>query len=61
MSYVVRAINRDGATGAFTLKKETLGEAMELAKRLRESGMWVIVTSLDGKTIAPDKNPAQSS
>jgi hypothetical protein len=42
--YVVRAINVDGVTGTFTAEKNTRREAVELAKRLREQGLWVIIT-----------------
>jgi hypothetical protein len=51
MAYVVRAINLDGVTGTFTAEKNTRREALELAKSLRESGLWVIVTGPDGKTV----------
>jgi hypothetical protein len=51
MGYVVRAINVDGVTGTFTAEKNTRREALELAKRLREEGFWVIVTGPDGKAV----------
>jgi hypothetical protein len=51
MAYVVRAINLDGVTGTFTAEKNTRREALELAKSLRESGLWVIFTGPDGKTV----------
>ena len=51
MAYVVRAINVDGVTGTFTAEKNTRRGALELAKSLRESGLWVIVTGPDGKTV----------
>ena len=51
MSYVVRAIHVDGVTGAFTAEKNTRREALELAKSLRERGLWVIITGPDGKTV----------
>jgi hypothetical protein len=51
MVYVFRAIHVDGVTGTFTTKKNTLCEAKEIAKSLREMGLWVIIIGLDGKTI----------
>jgi hypothetical protein len=51
MAYVVRAINVDGVTGTFTTEKNTLREAKESAKCLREMGLWVIIIGPDGKTI----------
>jgi hypothetical protein len=51
MAYVVRAINVDGVTGTFTAEKKTRRQALELAKRLREEGFWVIITGPDGKTV----------
>jgi hypothetical protein len=51
MAYVVRAIHVDGVTGTFTAERNTLREARELAQRLREQGLWVIITGPDGKTI----------
>jgi hypothetical protein len=38
-------------TGTFTTKKNTLREAKESAKSLREMGLWVIIIGPDGKTI----------
>jgi hypothetical protein len=51
MSYVVRAIHIDGVTGTFTVEKNTLREAKETAKRLREEGLWAVIVGPDGKTI----------
>jgi hypothetical protein len=51
MAYVVRAINTDGVTGTFAAKMNTRRGALELAKRLREEGLWVIITGPDGKTV----------
>jgi hypothetical protein len=51
MVYVVRAINVDGVTGTFTAEKNTRREAVELAKSLREEGLWVIITGPDGNAI----------
>jgi hypothetical protein len=39
MVYVVRAIHVDGVTGTFTTEKNTLREAKESAKSLREAGL----------------------
>jgi hypothetical protein len=51
MVYVVRAINVDGVIGTFTIDKNTLREAKESAKSLREQGLWVIITGPDGKPV----------
>jgi hypothetical protein len=51
MAYVVRAINADGVTGAITAKMNTRRSALELAKSLREEGLWVIITQPNGKTV----------
>jgi hypothetical protein len=51
MAYVVRAINVDGVTGTFTVEKNTRREALELAKSLRDRGLWVIIKGPDGKTL----------
>jgi hypothetical protein len=51
MVYIVRAIHVDGVTGTFTIEKDTLREARESAKGLRERGLWVIIVGPDGKTI----------
>jgi len=51
MVYIVRAIHVNGVTGTFTEKRTTRGEALELAKSLREQGLWVIITGPDGKTV----------
>ena len=51
MAYVVRAIHADGVTGTFTVEKNTLREAKESAKSLRERGFWVIIIGPDGKTL----------
>jgi hypothetical protein len=51
MRYVVRAIHVNGVRGTFKAEKDTRREALELAKSLRESGLWVIVTGPDGKTV----------
>jgi hypothetical protein len=51
MAYVVRAIHRDGVTLAFTIEKQTLREAKESAKALREQGLWVLITGPDGKAV----------
>jgi hypothetical protein len=58
MVYIVRAIHVDGVTGTFAVKKDTLREAKESAKRLREQGLWVIIVGPDGKTIEDEmKDP----
>jgi hypothetical protein len=49
--YVVRAIHVDGVTGTFTAKTNSQCEALELAKSLRENGLWVIITGPDGETV----------
>jgi hypothetical protein len=51
MVYVVRAIHVDGVTGTFTIENNTLREAKESAKSLREMGLWMIIVGPDGKTI----------
>jgi hypothetical protein len=51
MAYVVRAIHIDGVTGTLTIEKNTLREAKESAKSLRELGLWVIIIGPDGKTL----------
>jgi hypothetical protein len=51
MAYVVRAINVGGVTGTFTVEKNTLREAKESAKSLRERGFWVIIIGPDGRTL----------
>lgn len=51
MAYVVRAINVDGVTRTFTVEKNTRREALELAKSLRDRGLWVIIKEPDGKTL----------
>jgi hypothetical protein len=51
MAYVVRAVHVDGVTGTFTAEKNTRREAVELAKSLRDQGLWVIIIGPDGKTI----------
>ena len=56
MAYVVRAINVDGVTGAFTAEKNTLREALELAKSLREQHLWVIINGPDGKPVDETKD-----
>ena len=48
---VVRAINVDGVTRTFTAEKNTRREAVELAKSLREQGLWVIIVGPDGKVL----------
>jgi hypothetical protein len=55
MVYVVRAINVDGVTGTFTAEKNTRREAVELAKSLREHGLWVIIIGPDGKPLDETK------
>jgi hypothetical protein len=55
MVYVVRAVNVDGVTGTFTAEKNTRREAVELAKSLREEGLWVIITGPDGKPLDETK------
>jgi hypothetical protein len=50
-SRVVRAIHVDGVTGTFTVEKNTLREARESAKSLRDRGLWVIIIGPDGKTL----------
>jgi hypothetical protein len=56
MAYVVRAIHADGVTGTFTVEKNTLREAKESAKSLRELGLWVIIIGPDGKTFDETKD-----
>jgi hypothetical protein len=51
MRYVVRAIHVNGVRGTFKAEKDTRREALELAKSLREGGLWVIVTGPDGKAV----------
>jgi hypothetical protein len=51
MVYIVRAVHVNGVTGTFTEKTTTRSEALELAKSLREEGLWVIITGPDGKTV----------
>jgi hypothetical protein len=51
MAYVVSAINADGVTGTITAKMNTRRSALELAKSLREEGLWVIITEPNGKTV----------
>jgi hypothetical protein len=51
MAYIVRAIHPDGVTLAFTVEKQTLREAKESAKSLREQGLWVLIYGPDGKTV----------
>ena len=55
MPYIVRAINVDGVTGTFTAEKNTRREAVELAKSLRQEGLWVIIIGPDGKPIDETK------
>jgi hypothetical protein len=55
MVYVVRAVNVDGVTGTFTAEKNTRREAVELAKSLREQGLWVIITGPDGEPLDETK------
>jgi hypothetical protein len=55
MAYVVRAIHRDGVTLAFTIEKQTLREAKESAKALRDQGLWVLIYGPDGKTVDETK------
>jgi hypothetical protein len=57
MVYVVRAINVDGVIETFTIDKNTLREAKESAKSLREQGSWVIITGPDGKPVDETENP----
>jgi hypothetical protein len=45
MAYLVRAIHVDGVTGTITAKMNTRRSALELAKSLRDEGLWVIVTA----------------
>ena len=40
MAYVVRAIHPDGVTLAVTVEKETLPEAKESSKSLRDEGLY---------------------
>jgi hypothetical protein len=54
MAYLVRAIQPDGVTGMFTVEKNTLREAKETAKSLREQGLSVIIIGPDGKTVDDD-------
>jgi hypothetical protein len=54
--YVVRAIHVDGVTGTFTAEKNTRREAVELAKSLREEGLWVIIIGPDGKPVDETEN-----
>jgi hypothetical protein len=51
MAFVVRAIHADGVTGTITAKMNTRRSALQLAKRLREQGLLVIITGPDGKTV----------
>jgi hypothetical protein len=51
MAYVVRAINVDGVTGTFTVRKDTLREARESAESLRAIGLWVIIIGPDGEIV----------
>jgi hypothetical protein len=51
MAYIVRAIHPDGVRGTFTVEKNTLREAKESAKALRDQGLWVLITGPDGKTV----------
>jgi hypothetical protein len=51
MAYIVRAIHPDGVTLAFTVEKQTLREAKESAKALREQGLWAIIVGPDGKIV----------
>ena len=53
---MVRATNVDGVIGTFTIDKNTLREAKESAKSLRELGLWVIIIGPDGKTLNETKN-----
>ena len=55
MAYVVRAIHRDGVTRTVKIEKNTLREAKESAKSLRELGLWVIIIGPDGKTLDETK------
>jgi hypothetical protein len=55
MVYVVRAVNVDGVTGTFTAEKNTRREAVELAKSLREQGLWVIITGPDNEPLDETK------
>jgi hypothetical protein len=57
MAFVVRAIHTDGVTLAVTVEKNTLREAKDSAKRLREEGLWVIIVGPDGKIIDETKDP----
>jgi hypothetical protein len=41
----------DGVTRTLTVEKDTLREAKETAKRLREQGLWAIIIGPDGKTL----------
>ena len=56
MAYVVRAIHRDGVTRTVKIEKNTLREAKESAKSLREQGSWVIITGPDGKPLDETEN-----
>jgi hypothetical protein len=55
MPYKVRAIYPDGVTGTVKAETNTLSEAKDTAKRLREEGLWVIIIGPDGKTIDETK------
>jgi hypothetical protein len=44
----------DGATGTFTIEKDTLREAQESAESLRALGLSVIIIGPDGKTLEGD-------
>jgi hypothetical protein len=57
MAFVVCAIHTDGVTLAVTVEKNTLREAKDSAKRLREEGLWVIIVGPDGKIIDETKDP----
>jgi hypothetical protein len=55
MAYIVRATHLDGVRGTFTVEKQTLREAKESAKILREQRLWVIIIGPDGKTVDETK------
>jgi hypothetical protein len=54
MAYVVRAIHPDGVRGTTTIEKNTLREAKESAKSLRDQGLWAIIIGPDGKIVDED-------
>jgi len=54
MVYLVRAVGVDGVTGKYTVEKNTLREAEQSAKSLRQEGLWVIIIGPDGKIVSDE-------